>query len=112
MEYHPYYRFSLIPNMWLFEFIFDLYPLVNTALHNEHSRKAREIMKCFADMCKQYCANQKKDAVRNGADNLTENTIKRRPSVGNFQGSTFASYFISNMLAVRSTFIPLQNSCN
>ncbi|KRZ13954.1 hypothetical protein T11_14643 [Trichinella zimbabwensis] len=38
----------------------------------------------------------------------TENTIKRRPSVGNFQGSTFASYFISNMLAV--SILPCQEA--
>ncbi|KRY80775.1 hypothetical protein T4D_338 [Trichinella pseudospiralis] len=33
-------------------------------------------------------------------EDYTENTIKRRPSVGGFQSSTSASYFITDMLAI------------
>ncbi|KRZ16952.1 hypothetical protein T4B_12569 [Trichinella pseudospiralis] len=44
-------------------------------------------------------------------EDYTENTIKRRPSVGGFQSSTSASYFITDMLAIRThdrgPFIPI-----
>ncbi|KRX93319.1 hypothetical protein T4E_2485 [Trichinella pseudospiralis] len=44
-------------------------------------------------------------------EDYTENTIKRRPSVGGFQSSTSASHFITDMLAIRKAFLPLHELC-